>query len=77
MTEHLDIKRRRWTHECGSLEELRYILPIDCGYSEPSLLADALMLERLKGNERPEKTIKHSLTSPSNLDDFKARRSQR
>lgn len=39
--------------------------------------ADALMLERLKGNERPEKTIKHSLASPSNWDDFKALRSQR
>src|SRR5216683_1303978 len=30
--------------------------------------ADALILERLKGNERPEETIKHSLTSPSEWD---------
>lgn len=39
--------------------------------------ADALMLQRLKGNERPEVTITHSLTRPSNWDDFKALRSQR
>ncbi len=39
--------------------------------------ADALMLERLKGNGRPEETIKHSLTSPSKCDDFKALRSHR
>ena len=39
--------------------------------------ADALILERLKGNQRPEDTIKHSLTSPSNWDDFKALRLQR
>lgn len=39
--------------------------------------ADALVLERLKGNERPEETIKHSLTDPSNWDDFKALRLQR
>ncbi|MEO9782450.1 MAG: DinB family protein [Sedimentitalea sp.] len=39
--------------------------------------ADALMLQRIKGNERPEETITHSLTSPSNWDDFKALRSQR
>ena len=39
--------------------------------------ADGLILERLKGNERPEETIKHSLTSPSDWDDFKARRLQR
>ena len=29
--------------------------------------ADALMLRRLKGNERPEETIKHSLTKPIGL----------
>jgi pimeloyl-ACP methyl ester carboxylesterase len=39
--------------------------------------ADALILERLKGNERPEETIKHSLTSPSDWDAFKALRLQR
>lgn len=39
--------------------------------------ADALVLERLKGNERPEETIEHSLTHPSNWDDFKALRLQR
>jgi uncharacterized damage-inducible protein DinB len=39
--------------------------------------ADALILERLKGNERPEETIKHSLTSPSNWADFKTLRLQR
>jgi uncharacterized damage-inducible protein DinB len=39
--------------------------------------ADALILERLKGNERPEKTIKHSLTSPSDWPEFKALRLQR
>lgn len=39
--------------------------------------ADALVLERLKGNERPEETIKHSLTDPSNWDAFKALRLQR
>lgn len=39
--------------------------------------ADALILGRLKGNERPEKTIKHSLTSPSDWADFKALRLQR
>ncbi|MDA9544107.1 MULTISPECIES: DinB family protein [Bradyrhizobium] len=39
--------------------------------------ADALILERLKGNARPEETIKHSLTSPSDWDAFKALRLQR
>ena len=39
--------------------------------------ADALILERLKGNERPEETIKHSLTSPPDWDAFKALRLQR
>ena len=39
--------------------------------------ADALMLQRLKGNERPEQNIKHSLTSPSDWDDFKTLRLQR
>ncbi|MFK4489560.1 putative damage-inducible protein DinB [Bradyrhizobium sp. USDA 336] len=40
-------------------------------------MADALILERLKGNARPEETIKHSLTSPSDWDAFKALRLQR
>ncbi|WP_168879704.1 DinB family protein [Rhizobium sp. P28RR-XV] len=39
--------------------------------------ADALILERLKGNERPERTIQHSLSDPSNWDAFKALRLQR
>jgi len=39
--------------------------------------ADALILQRLKGNERPEETIKHSLTSPSDWDDFKILRTKR
>nr|WP_252349139.1 DinB family protein [Brucella sp. NBRC 12950] len=39
--------------------------------------ADALILERLKGNGRPEEAIKHSLTSPSNWADFKALRLHR
>jgi uncharacterized damage-inducible protein DinB len=39
--------------------------------------ADALMLERLKGNARPEESIQHSLTSPSDWDEFKALRSRR
>ncbi|MGB3244271.1 MAG: DinB family protein [Sulfitobacter sp.] len=39
--------------------------------------ADALILQRLKGNERPEETIEHSLTDPSDWDDFKLFRSQR
>lgn len=39
--------------------------------------ADALILMRLKGNERPEETIKHSLVRPSHWNDFKALRSKR
>lgn len=39
--------------------------------------ADALILQRLKGNERPEETITHSLTNPSDWDDFKLLRSKR
>lgn len=39
--------------------------------------ADALILQRLKGNEHPEQTIKHSLTAPSDWNDFKLLRSQR
>lgn len=39
--------------------------------------ADALILQRLKGNERPERTITHTLTDPSDWDDFKLHRSQR
>lgn len=39
--------------------------------------ADAIMLQRLMGNLRPEETLKHSLASPSDWDDFKTRRAQR
>ncbi|MDR9807911.1 DinB family protein [Rhizobium hidalgonense] len=39
--------------------------------------ADALILERLKGNEHPEETITHSLTSPSDWHAFKTLRLQR
>jgi len=39
--------------------------------------ADALILERLKGNERPEETISHSLIEPSDWTEFKALRSER
>jgi hypothetical protein len=36
-----------------------------------------LGVTRLKGNERPEENIRHSLTSPSDWDDFKTLRLQR
>ncbi|MCV0424140.1 MAG: DinB family protein [Roseibium sp.] len=39
--------------------------------------ADALILLRLKGNERPEETVRHSLSHLSDWNDFKALRSQR
>jgi len=39
--------------------------------------ADALMLERIKGNERPQDTITHSLTSPSGWAEFKDLRVRR
>lgn len=39
--------------------------------------ADALILQRLKGNERPQETIKHSLSDPSDWSEFKLLRSQR
>ncbi len=39
--------------------------------------ADALMLERIKGNERPQDTVSHSLTSPSNWPEFKRLRAGR
>ena len=39
--------------------------------------ADALMLERIKGNERPQDTITHSLTNPSDWLEFKNLRIQR
>ncbi len=39
--------------------------------------ADALILQRLKGNERPQETIKHSLCDPSDWSEFKLLRSQR
>ncbi|MCC0043775.1 MAG: damage-inducible protein DinB [Brucellaceae bacterium] len=39
--------------------------------------ADALQLERIKGNERPHETIKHSLAEPSDWQTFKARRTDR
>ena len=32
---------------------------------------------RLKGNERPEETVKHSLTHPSDWNDYKVLRSNR
>ena len=41
------------------------------------LWADALMLERLKGNERPQDQITHSLVEPSIWSDFKTLRLQR
>lgn len=39
--------------------------------------ADALILLRLKGNERPEESVKHSLTHPLDWNDFKVLRSKR
>ncbi|WP_421707312.1 DinB family protein [Algihabitans sp.] len=39
--------------------------------------ADALMLERIKGNERPQDTITHSLTEPSDWSEFKSLRAAR
>lgn len=39
--------------------------------------ADALMLERIKGNERPQDTITHCLTSPSDWSEFKGLRARR
>ena len=39
--------------------------------------ADALILERIKGNQRPQDTITHSLTSPSDWAEFKGLRAQR
>lgn len=39
--------------------------------------ADALMLERIKGNERPQEKIKHSLTNPSDWSEFEDLRTQR
>lgn len=39
--------------------------------------ADALMLERIKGNERPQDTVTHSLTSPSEWSEFKKLRARR
>ena len=39
--------------------------------------ADAIMLQRLMGNLRPEETLKHSLNCPSDWGDFKTRRAQR
>lgn len=39
--------------------------------------ADALQLQRLKGNERPHEQFTHSLTNPSDWDEFKVLRSQR
>ncbi|MBE1284268.1 MAG: damage-inducible protein DinB [Rhodobacteraceae bacterium] len=39
--------------------------------------ADALMLERLKGNERPQDTIAHSLTNPSDWETYKELRTRR
>lgn len=39
--------------------------------------ADALMLARIKGNERPQDTITHSLTSPADWSEFKGLRIKR
>ncbi len=39
--------------------------------------ADALMLERIKGNERPQDTVTHSLISPSDWAEFKDLRARR
>lgn len=39
--------------------------------------ADALMLERIKGNERPQDTVTHSLISPSDWSEYKDLRVQR
>lgn len=39
--------------------------------------ADALMLERIKGNERPQDTVQHSLFSPSDWCKFKDLRARR
>ena len=39
--------------------------------------ADALMLERIKGNERPQETITHSLTHPSDWPEFRGLRTRR
>ena len=39
--------------------------------------ADALILQRLMGDERPEAKIKHSLTAPSDWDAFKSLRAKR
>lgn len=39
--------------------------------------ADALMLERIKGNERPQDTLTHSLVDPSDWSEFKDLRAQR
>lgn len=41
------------------------------------LWADALMLQRIKGNERPQDLFTHSLTSPSVWAEFKGLREQR
>ena len=39
--------------------------------------ADALILARLTGNERPQDTIRHSLTDPADWQDYKTRRQHR
>lgn len=39
--------------------------------------ADALILQRLQGNERPERDITHSLTNPETWEEFKTLRAQR
>jgi len=39
--------------------------------------ADALILERIKGNERPQDYVTHSLTTPSDWSEFKALRLRR
>jgi len=39
--------------------------------------ADALMLERINGNERPQDTLQHSLANPSVWSEFKSLRAKR
>lgn len=39
--------------------------------------ADALMLERIRGNERPQDTITHSLINPSDWSEYKDLRAHR
>lgn len=60
----------RWKNRCAYFQSIAATL-------NHLYWADALILQRLKGNERPEETIEHSLTCPSDWDDFKTLRSKR